>query len=119
MDKISIHDKALQQRVVHSLEKVWDLTDDLVDFYPPYDNYSVTVFGSARIREDSIEYQEVVEFTKSLARLECNVISGGGPGIMEAANRGAMAGKLADSPVKSVGFNIELPFEQKNNPYLD
>lgn len=119
MDKISIHDKALQQRVVHSLEKVWDLTDDLVDFYPPYDNYSVTVFGSARIREDSIEYQEVVEFTKSLARLECNVISGGGPGVMEAANRGAMAGKLTDSPVKSVGINIELPFEQKNNPYLD
>ncbi len=119
MEKISIHDKALQQRVVNSLEKVWDLTDDLVSFYPPYDNYSVTVFGSARISEDSPAYRDVVEFAKNLARLECNVISGGGPGVMEAANRGAVEGKLTDSPIKSVGINIELPFEQKNNPYLD
>lgn len=114
-----INDKNLQQRVVNSLEKVWDLTDDLVDFYPPYDGYTVTVFGSARIPEDSDKYREVVEFTKSLARLECNVVSGGGPGIMEAANRGAVEGKLPNSPVKSIGINIELPFEQKNNPYLD
>lgn len=119
MDKIYINDKKLQQRVVNSLEKVWELTDDLVDFYPPYDGYTVTVFGSARIPETSERYQDVVEFAKNLARLECNVVSGGGPGIMEAANRGAMAGKLANSPVKSVGINIELPFEQTENPYLD
>lgn len=119
MDKIHINDKSLQQRVVNSLEKVWDLTDDLVDFYPPYDGYTVTVFGSARIPENSEKYREVVEFTKNLARLECNVVSGGGPGIMEAANRGAVEGKLPNSPVKSIGINIELPFEQKNNPYLD
>lgn len=119
MERMHINDKNLQQRVVNSLEKVWDLTDDLVDFYPPYDGYTVTVFGSARIPEDSDKYREVVEFTKSLARLECNVVSGGGPGIMEAANRGAVEGKLPNSPVKSIGINIELPFEQKNNPYLD
>ncbi len=119
MNKTSIGDKELQQRVVHSLEKVWDLTDDLVEFYPSYDNYSVTVFGSARISESSSAYQDVMEFAKNLARLECNVISGGGPGVMEAANRGAMSGKLTDSPIKSVGINIELPFEQRNNQYLD
>jgi uncharacterized protein (TIGR00730 family) len=119
MQQLDIKDKLLQQRVVNSLEKVWDLTDDLVDFYPPYDGYTVTVFGSARIDETSIHYQDVVNFTKTLARLECNVISGGGPGIMEAANRGAVEGRFIDSKIKSVGICIELPFEQKNNQYLD
>lgn len=119
MDKIHITDKNLQQRVVNSLEKVWDLTDDLVDFYPPYDGYTVTVFGSARIPDTSHHYKDVVEFCKNLARLECNVVSGGGPGVMEAANRGAMEGKLPNSPVRSVGINIELPFEQNSNPYID
>lgn len=119
MDKLSLQDKELQQRVVHSLEKVWDLTDDLVEFYPPYANYTVTVFGSARIQPDAVIYQDVVEFSRNLARLECNVVTGGGPGIMEAANYGAWSGKLSASPIKSVGINIELPFEQTHNAYLD
>lgn len=114
MEHLSIKDKLLQQRVVHSLEKVWDLTDDLVDFYPPYDTYSVTVFGSARIDESSVHYQNVVKFTKVLAGLSCNVITGGGPGIMEAGNKGAHLGGGT-----SVGLNIELPFEQHFNPYID
>lgn len=119
MDKVRISDKQIQERVVHSLEKVWDLTDELVDFYPPYDGYTVTVFGSARIPDTSPHYHDVVEFCRNLARLECNVVSGGGPGVMEAANRGAMEGKLPNSPIKSVGINIELPFEQATNPYVD
>lgn len=119
MDKFLINDKNLQYRVVNSLKKLWELTDELVAFYPRYDEYTVTVFGSARISEESQVYQDIVEFSKTLAALDCNVVTGGGPGVMEAANRGAMAGKLPDSLVKSVGINIELPFEQKNNPYLD
>jgi uncharacterized protein (TIGR00730 family) len=75
---------------------------------------AVSVFGSARTPEDSPEY----EFARSAARCfgaqGLAVITGGGPGIMEAANRGAReAGAL------SVGLNIELPFEQGANPYLD
>lgn len=119
MRNIVIPDWGMQQRVVKSLEKVWDLTDDLVEFYPQYDKYTVTIFGSARITPDAIAYKDVVEFARNLARLECNVVTGGGPGIMEAGNRGAMEGKLIDSQIKSVGINIELPFEQKNNDYLD
>ncbi len=119
MQKINLKDKVIQQRVVDSLEKVWDLTDDLVDFYPPYDGYTVTVFGSARIEESSQHYQDVVEFTKVLARLECNVVSGGGPGIMEAANRGVVEGRFNTENARSVGICIELPFEQRNNGYLD
>lgn len=119
MRELLIHDRSVQERVVNSLEKVWDLTDDLVEFYPRYDEYTVTIFGSARIQENSPIYQDVFEFAKNLARLECNVVTGGGPGIMEAGNRGAMEGKLSNSQIKSVGINIELPFEQKDNGYLD
>jgi uncharacterized protein (TIGR00730 family) len=119
MERFLINDEQVQQRVVNSLEKLWDLTDDLVEFYPRYKEYTVTVFGSARIAEESQVYKDVFDFASNLARLECNVVTGGGPGVMEAANRGAIAGKLAQSPVKSVGINIELPFEQKNNLYLD
>jgi uncharacterized protein (TIGR00730 family) len=75
---------------------------------------SVTVFGSARFREDHPYYTLARELGRSLAGAGYTVMTGGGPGIMEAANRGAKeAGGL------SVGVNIELPHEQEPNPYLD
>jgi uncharacterized protein (TIGR00730 family) len=74
----------------------------------------VTVFGSARFEEDHRYYQLAREVGAELAKAGYAVMTGGGPGIMEAANRGAHeAGGL------SIGCNIELPFEQKPNPYLD
>ena len=73
----------------------------------------VSVFGSARTPETDSNYQAAMETGKLLAEAGFEVITGGGPGIMEAANRGAFqAGKV------SVGCNIELPFEQMPNPYL-
>ena len=75
---------------------------------------AVTVFGSARTVEGSAEYAAAAELGALLAREEFAVITGGGPGIMEAANRGAMeAGGV------SVGCNIELPHEQYANPYTN
>ncbi len=74
----------------------------------------VTVFGSARTREDDPNYQLARKMGAAIARLGFTVMSGGGPGIMEAANRGAK-----DVGGRSVGCNIELPFEQKPNAYLD
>ena len=74
----------------------------------------VTVFGSARFPEDHRYYQLARGVAAELARSGFAVMTGGGPGIMEAANRGAKeAGGL------SIGANIELPFEQSHNPYLD
>lgn len=74
----------------------------------------VTVFGSARFGEDHRYYQLARETGAALARAGYAVMTGGGPGIMEAANRGAReAGGL------SIGCNIKLPFEQEPNPYLD
>lgn len=73
----------------------------------------VTVFGSARFKEDHPYYQQAREFGRRIAALGFTTMTGGGPGIMEAANRGAY-----ESGGTSVGCNIQLPFEQKENPYL-
>ena len=75
---------------------------------------AVTIFGSARMRPDSPYYQLTEQTARLLSDSGFSVISGGGPGIMEAANKGAFFGK---SP--SVGLNIQLPHEQQNNPYQD
>jgi uncharacterized protein (TIGR00730 family) len=74
----------------------------------------VTVFGSARFKEDHPYYVLGREVGRELARAGFTVMTGGGPGIMEAANRGAK-----EVGGRSVGCNIELPAEQKPNPYLD
>jgi uncharacterized protein (TIGR00730 family) len=73
----------------------------------------VTVFGSARFKEDHIYYKQAREIGKRIANLGLVTMTGGGPGIMEAANRGAF-----EAGGKSVGCNIQLPFEQTPNPYV-
>ncbi|MDR1533949.1 MAG: TIGR00730 family Rossman fold protein [Planctomycetota bacterium] len=73
----------------------------------------ISVFGSARTPEGSHYYQEAREMGRQLARAGYTVITGGGPGIMEAANRGAR-----EAGGQSVGLNIDLPNEQKPNPYI-
>jgi len=78
------------------------------------DRPAVTIFGSARVRGDDPAYTHARETARRFAELGWAVVTGGGPGVMEAANRGAKeAGGL------SVGFNIELPREQSANPYVD
>lgn len=74
----------------------------------------VTVFGSARFSEDHPCYEQAREMGQEIAKLGFTVITGGGPGIMEAANRGAK-----DVGGRSIGCNIILPREQRPNPYLD
>jgi uncharacterized protein (TIGR00730 family) len=74
----------------------------------------VTIFGSARFKDNNQYYIEARQLGAEIAKLGFTILTGGGPGIMEAANRGAK-----DVGGKSVGCNIVLPFEQKPNPYLD
>ncbi|MCA9037127.1 MAG: TIGR00730 family Rossman fold protein, partial [Planctomycetaceae bacterium] len=74
----------------------------------------VTIFGSARFREDHPYYQKTVEVAAAVSKAGFTVMTGGGPGLMEAANRGA---KQAGG--HSIGCNIVLPMEQEPNPYLD
>jgi uncharacterized protein (TIGR00730 family) len=75
---------------------------------------AITVFGSARVHEDHPAYTAAREVGRLLAQAGFAVVTGGGPGVMEAANRGAQEGGGL-----SVGFNIELPHEQSSNPYTD
>jgi len=74
----------------------------------------ITVFGSSRFKEDHIYYKAAREFGKRISQMGFVTMTGGGPGIMEAANRGAY-----ENGGMSVGCNIELPFEQKPNPYMN
>ncbi len=78
------------------------------------DRPAVSVFGSARIREGSPVYDAACEVGRCFARAGFAVVTGGGPGVMEAANRGAR-----DGGGLSIGFNIKLPHEQSGNPYCD
>lgn len=86
-----------------------DATERLKEIRP-----AVSIFGSARTKPDSTYYQLTEDIARLLSDAGFSVISGGGPGIMEAANKGAYSGK---SP--SIGLNIELPHEQTRNPYQD
>ena len=75
---------------------------------------AITIFGSARVKPGHPQYQAAVEVARLLGEAGYAIITGGGPGIMEAGNRGA---KLAGVP--SIGLNIELPFEQGSNRFVD
>ncbi len=97
---------------------VWSVFRILADFTKGFDELgdlgpSVTIFGSARTKDDDIYYQKTIELSSMLSTKGFNVITGGGPGIMEAANKGAKSANSAES----IGLNIDLPFEQVANPY--
>ncbi len=97
----------------------WALFKIMSEFVEGYETLSaigpcISIFGSARTQEGDSNYQLTIAIAEAIAESGYGVISGGGPGIMEAANRGAQ--KAGGT---SVGLNIELPFEQQSNPYID
>lgn len=79
-------------------------------------HYRVVIFGSARTKEGDTEYNNVYRIAKGLAESGFDIVTGGGPGIMQAANAGH---KSVQSDTHSIGLNIKLPFEQETNKYLD
>ena len=100
-------------------EDPWRIFRIMAEFVDAFETMSqiglaATVFGSARTPPTDPYYKASVEIARGLAKQHIAVITGGGPGIMEAANRGAAEGKG-----KSVGLNIELPFEQKGNRFAN
>tara|TARA_B100001559_G_scaffold40996_2_gene30403 strand:+ start:500 stop:1207 length:708 start_codon:yes stop_codon:yes gene_type:complete len=80
------------------------------------DYFRVSIFGSARIKPETHEYKQVYELAKKLVKNKVDIVTGGGPGLMEAANLGA---KNVKSKSKSFGLHIDLPFETSPNEHLD
>src|SRR5262249_24100574 len=80
-------------------------------------NYRVTIFGSARLQPATPAYEGVKQLAAELTKMGCDIISGGGPGLMQAANEGALSVE-PDALHRSVGIRVELPFEQEVNPFV-
>lgn len=100
-------------------ENAWTMFKVIAEFVDGFESLNrigpcISIFGSARTQPDSPHYQTAVKIAQRLTDAGFGVITGGGPGIMEAANKGAsLQGGV------SVGLNIDLPFEQSHNPYID
>lgn len=113
--------KAFKQKTWNEIKTSdsWQIFKVMAEFVEGFEKMAsigpcVSIFGSARTTEDNIYYKLAEEIAFKLTQNGYGVITGGGPGIMEAANRGARRGNG-----KSVGLNIQLPFEQNSNPYID
>lgn len=101
-----------------SIIKLWDVVDNLTRLRPAHTEfYGVTIFGSSRLTRQSKLYDEVRLLAKELAGMGCQIITGGGPGLMQAANEGAFDA-YPDMKERSVGLNIHLPFEQAPNTFV-
>ena len=81
--------------------------------------FRVAIFGSARIKPEDKLYQDIGQLAKNLAMSNYDIVTGGGPGAMEAASIGHSIASKSCLEGQSIGINIELPFEQKPNKYLD
>lgn len=111
-------ERAALEILTKSVFGLWDTVNELTRLRPTKrDRYRVTIFGSARIDPGHWVYAAVRDVAAELTRLGCDVVTGGGPGLMQAANEGA---KLADPDgrQKSVGIRVELPFEQDVNAFV-
>jgi uncharacterized protein (TIGR00730 family) len=91
---------------------------DIIEKELNSDNFRVTIFGSARIDKEDKTYKRIFELSKDIANLDIDLITGGGPGLMEAASWGHHEGK-GKSKIHTIGLNIDLPYEQSPNIYLD
>jgi hypothetical protein len=106
---------ALLERAVGGL---WDVVNELTRLRrTTRQNYRVTIFGSARLKPGTPAYDGVKKLAAELTMMGCDILTGGGPGLMQAANEGAHSISVRGSR-RSIGINIELPFEQEVNPFV-
>src|SRR6187399_790238 len=105
----------LLERAVTGL---WEVVNELTRFRrTTRQNYRVTIFGSARLKPGTPAYEGVKKLASELTGMGCDILTGGGPGLMRAANEGAQSADPKGLS-RSVGINIELPFEQEVNPFV-
>jgi uncharacterized protein (TIGR00730 family) len=117
---VSLADEdAVKQLLVSTVFGLWDIVNNLTRLRPSkHERYRVTIFGSARAKPGSFVYEEVKRVATALADMGCDIITGGGPGLMQAANEGTAA-VHAPERNRSVGIRVELPFEQEANPFVE
>jgi uncharacterized protein (TIGR00730 family) len=102
-----------------ALYDLWSVANDLARIRPPQpEYYRVTIFGSSRMRRGDELYGQVRRLATDLSRMGCDIVTGGGPGLMQAANEGAMLGD-PDNRTRSFGLPIELPHEEEPNPFVE
>jgi uncharacterized protein (TIGR00730 family) len=114
---VSLNDEeAVKKVLVDSVLGLWDVVNNLTRLKPSHrDRYRVTIFGSARAKPGTVAYEETKRVAKALAEMGCDIITGGGPGLMQAANEGVELSGEA----KSMGIRVDLPFEQEVNPFVE
>lgn len=118
-DAVFLCDEEAASKVLHeAVMGLWGVVNSLTRLRRSgRQNYRVTIFGSARLAEGSPAYEAVKELAELLTRLGCDIISGGGPGLMKAANEGAHAA-APEARHRSVGIRVDLPFEQEINAFV-
>ena len=116
-DRISLADEeGVKQVLVNAVLGLWDVVNNLTRLRPSmHDRYRVTIFGSARVKAGSFAYEETKRLAAAMAEMGCDIITGGGPGLMQAANEGAAT---APERAQSVGIRVDLPFEQEVNAFV-
>ena len=116
---VSLADEAAVKDVlVDTVYRLWDVVNNLTRLRPSRrERYRVTIFGSARVQPGTFAYREVSRVAQALAEIGCDIITGGGPGLMQAANEGAAAANAPERN-RSVGIRVDLPFEQEVNPFV-
>jgi uncharacterized protein (TIGR00730 family) len=109
-------EEAVKKVLIDSVLGLWDVVNNLTRVRPSRrERYRVTIFGSARAKPGTVAYEETKRVSAALAALGCDIITGGGPGLMQAANEGVDAAGGS----KSMGIRVDLPFEQEVNPFVE
>jgi len=118
-DPIICDNEATMDIVEDALGSLWAVANKLSRLRPTTrERYTVTVFGSARLRPAQALYENVKELASVLSERGCDIVTGGGPGLMQAANEGSQLGD-PDDVTKSIGIRIALPFEKDPNPFVE
>lgn len=99
--------------------QLWEVINRLSQVPPPpCERYRVSIFGSARLQSHESLYADVRHLATSLTQMGCDIVTGGGPGLMQAANEGSVLGDPEDK-LQSIGLRIALDFEQDSNPFVE
>ena len=119
-DAVSIADSEAAYEVIHdTILNLWDTVNKLSSIQPPRrERYRVTLFGSARIQPHTSIYAGVRHLASELTNMGCDIVTGGGPGLMQAANEGSVSADPEDL-TKSIGIRVDLGFEQDTNPFVE